>query len=252
MSNFAQVFSIIITTLIIFLLTKNPITAPFKLQLTLIVLIILGIYSYLLTKRGEVLSEHKPFLFLLITFVLLLVGSTGWFFSPFFFSLYLLAIFLAFAFSTVASLSFVVTLVTLFSFNIGEVDLAYDFLVVLSLLTVIPISLYIRKEYLRLKEAEKNILILEQDKVKFTSKVEEILANKISNLAANLRQPINDLKLLGYRLPKVKGKEQLTRYSEKLITASEDALSLIRNFERESTGKELLSTPDKNARGKVD
>lgn len=245
MSNFARVIGIIFTTLLIFLLTKNPITAPFKLQLALIILIVMGIYSYLLTKRGEVLSEHKPFLYLLLSFILLLVGSTGWFFSPFFFSLYLLAIFLAFTFSTAASLSFVVTLVILFSFNIGEVDLAYDFLVVLSLLTVIPISLYTRKEYLRLKEAEKDILILKKEHEKYLSKVDEVLGNKINNFAANLRQPINDIKLLGYRLLKATKLPDLKKYSERLIFASEEALSVLKGFESETTGTTVVSTPDK-------
>lgn len=244
MEKFLQPLTVAALTFFVFIFTRNAITGVFKIQITLFLIIAFAIYSYLVTKKGEVLTTHPKFIYLFLATILFLVGSTGWFFSPFFFILYLSTILLAFVFNLASSLSFVLMLVLLFSLNIGEVDLTYDFLVVLSLLTTIPLSLYLRKEYLRLKEAEKGILILEKEKEKYQSRVDEVLSNKINNFAANLRQPINDMRLLGYRLLKVK-KAELGKYSERLITASEEALSVLKTFESESTGTTVLSTPQK-------
>lgn len=226
-----------VITILVYFLTKNPFTSSLRLQFTLLSFIALLIYGYSLKKKGLRYIEDIKFRYLLTVVVLFLIASTGWFFSPFFFVLYLWAIFLAFIFTPAVSLSFVITLVILFSFNIGEVDLAYDFLVVLSLLTTIPLSLYLRREYLKLKEGKKDILILDDEKKEHQSKVEEILANKVNNLAVKLRQPINDVKMMAYQLGKgVKDRERM-------ITASEEALRVIKEFEGEATGAAPLSTP---------
>lgn len=236
MSKFLPVILIIVLTVTVFVSTKNPITGGFKLQMALVSILSLITYGFILKRKGLALSSSKSFIYLAIATGLFLVGATGWFFSPFFFALYLMTILLSFLFSPLVSFGFVATLIAFFSVNIGEVDLTYDYLVVLSLLTTIPLSLYLRKEYLNLKEGKKDILILEEDK-KFESKVEEILANKINNLAVALRQPINDVKLMAYRLNKrVKGRDRM-------ITASEEALRVIKEFEGKATGKTLLATP---------
>lgn len=223
-------------TFAIFVLTKNPITEPFKLQMALLSILCVIIYGFMLKKKGSEASSSKSFIYLVTATNLFLVGATGWFFSPFFFTLYLMTIILSFLFSPVVSFAFVGTLIALFSVNIGEVDLAYDFLIVLSLLTAIPLSWYLRREYLKLKQGKKDILILEEHK-KYESKVEEVLANKINNMAVELRQPVNDVKLMAYRLAEgVKGRDRM-------ITASEEALRVIKKFEGEATGKTPLSTP---------
>lgn len=190
----------------------------------------------MLKKKSAELSSSKNFIYLVTSANLFLVGVTGWFFSPFFFTLYLMTILLSFLFSLSVSFAFVGTLIALFSVNIGEVDLAYDFLIVLSLLTTIPLSWYLRREYLKLKQVRKDILILEEHK-KCESKVEEVLANKINNAAVELRQPINDVKLMSYRL----GKDVKNR--DRMINALEEALRVIKKFEGEATGKTPLSTP---------
>lgn len=233
----------ILLTVAIFVLTKTPPVSYFKLQMALIALISFAIYSYILNRKGQALTTHKTFIFVMMGTLLFLVGATGWFFSPFFFTLYLLAIVLSFIASLGVSLGFVLTLVVLFSFNIGEVDLTYDFLVVLSLLTTIPLSLYLRKEYLRLKENQKAILVLEQKK-HYESTLEAILANKINNFAVNLRQPINDIRLLAERLSKARKREEINKNIERISISSKEALHLLKSFEGETTGKELLSSPN--------
>ncbi|MBI2314954.1 hypothetical protein HYU93_02750 [Candidatus Daviesbacteria bacterium] len=231
-------------TILIYFLTKNPFTGSLRLQLTLLSFIALLIYGYILKKKGVRLVEDIKFRYLLTVVVLFLIASTGWFFSPFFFVLYLWAIFLAFIFSPKASLSFIITLVILFSFNIGEVDLAYDFMIVLSLLTTIPLSLYLRKEYLKLKESEKVILVLQKEKENnINSAIEEILANKINNIAVNLRQPINDIKQLSFRMADIKEKQKLEINRERILASSEEALRVLKEFEEQSTGKKLVVNP---------
>lgn len=233
-----------LVTIGIFVLTKNSFTGPFSLQMTLISLLALIVYGAIVKKRGQLILETSAFVFLFYAFVLFLVASTGWFFSPFFFALYLLAILLAFVFDIKTSLGFVITLVVLFSFNIGEVDLTYDFLVVLSLLTVVPLSVYLRREYLRLREAEKKILVLEKEgDTEGRSKVEEILANKVNNFAVNLRQPMNDVKQLAHRLENVKSKESFDKTRQRILASIDESLRMLKSFEEEVTGKKLLTTP---------
>ncbi|MBI2074609.1 MAG: hypothetical protein HYT83_02090 [Candidatus Levybacteria bacterium] len=232
-----------VITILVYFLTKNPLTGNLKLQFTLLSIIALLVFGYFLKKKGLSVIQNVEFNYLLTVAVLFLIASTGWFFSPFFFVLYLWAIFLAFIFSPTASLGFIITLVILFSFNIGQVDLAYDFMIVLSLLTTIPLSLYLRKEYLRLKESEKEILVLQKQKENFNSIVEEVLANKISSIAANLRQPINDIKQLAFRMGDIKEKQKLETDRERILASSEEALRVLKEFEEQSTGKKLVVNP---------
>jgi len=242
-NKLSPVIGVVLLTVLIFALTKNTFTKSFVLQMTLVSLMVLLFYAYLAKKKGKVVWETKAIIFLITTFVLFLVASTGWFFSPFFFSLYLLGIVLAFVMSPAVSAGFIATLVGLFSFNIGEVDLAYDFLIVLSLLLIIPLSIYLRKQFLKLKEAQKDILVLNSDqKREFQNKLEEVLANKVNNFAVEIRQPINDIKQLSYKLEASQTKEDFEERKKRIIASSEGALRMLKDFEEEATGKKLLST----------
>lgn len=232
-----------ITTLIIFIITKNPITSPWRLHFALIALVALIIYGYRIKKETGKLMQSNRMILPISIFVILLVAASGWFYSPFFFTLYLLAILLGFIFSSSVSIAFVLTLVVLFSFSIGEVDLTYDFLIVLSLLTVIPLTLYLKKEYLRLKEAEKKILVMRRDEKNYENKVEEILANKINEIAVNLRQPINDTKQIAFVLKKTVFHQEAVKDVDRIIAASEEALRLLKKFEEDTTGQKLLQNP---------
>lgn len=230
--------------LAIYFLTKISPLSPFKLQLALLSFLALIVYSFLLKKKGITGIADTIFVYLLTTTLLFLIAATGWFFSPFFFVLYLLAIFLAFIFPPSASIAFVLLMVVLFSFNIGEVDLAYDFLIVLSLLTTIPLSLYLRKEYLRLKQTEKKILVLEKEKEeKYEDIIQEILANKVTSFSADMRQPINDSKQLAFYIQKHHKNEELNESLNKIIFSSEEALKILNGFEASATGKKILPTP---------
>lgn len=242
MSKVKSLILIVLLPFAVFLLTKNPLTEPFKLQMLLLVILAFVFYWFSLSRRKISAFGSSKFVYLFITLVLFLVGATGWFFSPFFFILYLLGITLALMYVPTISIGFIVTLVILFSFNIGEVDLTYDFLIVLSLLSTIPVGLFLRREYLKLKESAKEILILQHEHEKYKNELEEVLANTMNNFAVNLRQPLNDIKQLAFRLEKVKIKGEAEKDRERIIASSEEALRMLKNFEEKTTGKKLLST----------
>lgn len=234
---------IILLTLFIFFLTKNPTTAPFKLHFTLLSIVCLIVFAFF-NQRTESDIKSKIFVYLAVTTVLFLIGSTGWFFSPFFFALYLSVIALSFSVSLSVALAFAVTLVTIFAFNIGEVDPTYDFLVVLSLLTTIPLTIYLRKRYLKMQQAQKEILILKQEKQAYIDKVDEVLSNVMTNFAVNLKQPINDIKQMAYRMNKL-SRQKEEQYRQRIISASDEALNNLNHFEEEATGHKLLTNSDK-------
>ena len=87
---------IIALILITFVLTKNPLTAVFKLQMSLLSILALIFYGFFLKRKEVHLASQKSFIYLTVVANLFLVGATGWFFSPFFFSLYLMTILLSF------------------------------------------------------------------------------------------------------------------------------------------------------------
>ena len=247
MDKFKPAILVVALTLGVFALTKNPFTEGWKLQLLLVSILAAAFYGYKLVREGKGLSQTQSFVYLFIATVLLLVAATGWFFSPFFFTLYLLGVTLALMYSPTVSTSFIVTTVALFSFNVGEVDLAYDFLIILSLLATIPVGLSLRKEYLKLKESAKEILVLQHEHEKYKNELEEVLANTKNNFAVNLRQPLNDIKQLAFRMEKIKSQAEEKKDRERIIASSEEALRMLKNFEEETTGKKLLSTPNTSA-----
>ncbi len=240
MSKIKHILFTVGITLAIYLLTKNPITSFFRLQFALLALLAVIVYGYFVVKKT---GHMKTMILISAIFVLFLVAATGWFVSPFFFALYLLAMLLGFVFTPSISVAFILTLTGLFSFDIGTIDIAYDYLTVLSLLSVIPLTFYLRKEYLRLREAEKEILVIRKDEKVYQNKVEDLLANKVNDFAVNLRQPINDTKQLAFLLKKNATHESITKDVDRIIASAEESLRMLQAFEEKVTGKHLLKSP---------
>lgn len=219
---------------VVFALTINPLTGPWKL-----VMAVLALLGAIVNGMGEKTTERK--LAGITIFGLFLVGATNWFFSPFFFVLYLLSMGLTFVMGPLAGLGFVISLVAMFVFNVGQVDVAYDSLVLLSLLVTFPISLYLRKEYLKLQEAQKKILVLEKEgRIGRNDTVARMLANVVTNFSAEMRQPLVNVKnyshVLGTRkLPVAKAKE----YLQKIYQSSQVALKELDNFDEDVTGMKI-------------
>ncbi len=222
----------------IFLITKNPLTGPWRLALAFFALIWLVIDLGFLAK-----GNTKRIVTDILVFTLCLVGATNWFFSPFFFSLYLLIIGLTFVLGPVAGAGLTVSLLVLFIFNVGEVDVAYDSLVLLSLLATFPIAMKLRQEYLKLQEAQKTILILEKQAKEKRTTVEELLSNIVTHTTADLRQPLVNIKnhahvlLTDKKLSAAKGGE----YLKKIYSSAVTALTEINRFDEESTGRKIQS-----------
>lgn len=232
---------LILITLVIYIVTKNSVTSGFKLQMALVSILVLVGFIVAYRKKENEQTNAGLFTILISITVLLIVAATGWFYSPFFFTLYLLAILFAFIFGIGTSVAFIATLTILFSFNVGEVDIAYDFLVVLSLLTTVPLTIYLRKEYLKLRESQKQILILQKEQKEYKGLVEEVLSNKMVEFGVNIRQPINDTKQLAYQIEEMKGKHDCEKNTKRIIQSSDEALDILKQFEEMVTGKKLVS-----------
>ncbi len=177
-----------------------------------------------------------------VLLALSLVGSTGWFFSPFFFTLYLIAIALGFIYRTSVSISFTLALVILFSFSLTGERANYDFLILLSLLSVIPITVALRRSFLLVQQEKKGILILESDKRgSNVTSLEEILNNKVNTIGVLLRQPITYLKqgltlLNSGKLSKSEAEEILPRMEK----SADELFTLVKEFETNFTKNSFL------------
>lgn len=197
--------------------------------------------------RKSVKSPIIQNLYFVAVFVSLLmwVGVTGWFFSPFFYLLYLIAIMLAFMYSTFTTLLFVVVLFGLFYTNIGTIDMTIDIMTMISLFSVVPLTYFLQREYLELKQAEKKVLILEEETEEIHSKVDALLLNKIVKMAVDLKQPINDMRQLAMLAAKKTSNLSTEKTLHKIIVLGRESLDQIEVFEEKVTGRKLLHTKSK-------
>lgn len=223
--------------LLVFGWTSFELLATYTLQFALISLVaVIGLHF---VKRESI--QHLKVV-LQITTVLLFVGATGWFFSPFFFVLYLIPLYLGFLYRPVVSFAFLAALLIIFSASIGEVDIAYDIMTLLSLLIVIPLVIFLRRKYLALKESSRDILILEPEQHEHDpSSLAHILHNRINELGTLLRQPVTYLKqglslMSDGKLTQTEGEEVVQRMRK----ATDDIFTLIKEFERDVTRNTFL------------
>ncbi len=237
MKNMKETIFVWLLAPVVFLITRNPLTGPWRLIFVILTLIWLLVDGMLWARENV-----KRKLLDILVFGLFLVGATNWFFSPFFFALYLLIIGVTFVFTPLAGLGFVVSLVILFVFNVGEVDVAYDSLVLLSLLATFPIAMYLRKEYLVLEESRKAILVLEKQAAAAKTTVERLLSNVVTSTSAELRQPLVNIKNYTHMLMKsdVAGKKA-AEYLDRIYRSSIVALEELNKFDEESTGRKIRS-----------
>lgn len=243
--DFQNIFIVLVTPLI-FLITKNPFTGPWRVGLAFVAL--LGLIGFWVLKKGEVgENAQKDKLVAITIFSITLIGASSWFFSPFFFLFYLLIIAITFLFDKKVSLGFVVSLIAIFVFNVGEVDIAYDSLVLLSIILAYPVALYLRSEYLKLQEAQKRILVLEREKQTdgqaTSTTVEKLLLNKVTSLSAYMRQPLVNVKIHASRLldKKSLGKEKTQEYLKRIYVSAVAALTELNRFDEETTGRKIKS-----------
>lgn len=237
LKNIGRTVTFFFLPLLVLVWTSLPAVAEYTLHLGLVALV--AAISFFFIKRDS-LQFSKTILQALI--VLLLVGGTGWFLSPFFFLLYLLPLYLGFVYTPAVAFGFLAALLVIFAFSIGEVDIAFDIMTLLSLLLVVPLVIYLRKKYLVIRQSARDILILEDESgIKDTDTIKRLLANRVTNLGVNVRQPLTFIKhaslvLLDDMLEGPEAMQQLKR----IHTTAEETLEMIRSFEGETSANKVL------------
>lgn len=221
-------FILFFLTILSYILTVLPLTQPYILYLLAFCFLTFTIF-FVLKKR-----DNLVFVYSAIVSILLIVGITGWFHSPLFSWLYVLAIALSFIFNPFVSNTFILILTFIFMFYLDFSNVNYEAVLTLaSLILIIPLSAYLRKKYLRLKEDEKKILVLREEVENEENKLKEILGNKISKESVDLEEPLNDINQISLYFQK--GTKKSTKKDwEKISTLSQKALSIIKQFERDN------------------
>lgn len=210
----------------------------------------LGLVAVLLTLRFAPKPRRnlRPILWTLL--VLSLVGSTGWFFSPFFFALYLMGIGIGFLYTPMVAVAFTLALMTMFAFSVGEVNPTADFLTLLSLFSVIPITMALRKSFLLVQQERKGILILEtDDKASGITSLDTILGNRVNRIGILLRQPLTYLRQAIALLNA--GKFSDREYTDalgRMERAVDESFTLVKEFERGATKNVPLSESQRSPR----
>ena len=174
--------------------------------------------------------------------VLSLVGSTGWFFSPFFFTLYLIAIGLGFLYTPIVAVTFTVALILLFASSVGEVSATADFLTLVSLWSVIPITIGLRRSFLLVQQEQRGILILETDeKTSGITSLDAVLRNQVNRIAILIRQPITYIRqALALLHQNVLSEEEKKEVLERMGRSADEVFTLIKEFESDKTKNTLL------------
>jgi hypothetical protein len=155
--------------------------------------------------------------------------------SPFFFLLYLLPIYLGFLYVPMVAFSFLAAILIIFSSSVGEVDISFDIMTLLSLLLVIPLVIYLRKKFLVLRQTDKDILILHDESgIKDIGTIAGLLANKVTNLGVinQAAKLLEDEDLT---------EKEATTLIHRIHTTAAETLQHIRTFEGETSSNEVLS-----------
>ena len=166
---------------------------PVYIFTTLIELKIYAFYILLLLItiiQGRVLfnkNNDEFFIFCGSLFLLILLGITGWFNSPFLTYAYILILALSFLFHYSVSIIFILIFLAIFLFKGETTNIYYSFLSIISYLVLIPLSYFIRRKYLYLSQAEKKILILIIHIYSITSRwyMRSLCRNKLTKSASD-------------------------------------------------------------------
>jgi hypothetical protein len=226
---------------LIWFITSSSVVAPWKMLLVWIPAVWLVI-GHLFNEDSSFSWSPRAKLIDWLIFCLFLIAATGWFESPFFFSVYLLIIAITFVISIWAGLGFIFSLATLYILGLRQVHEMGDLLTLFGLASAFPLALYLRRSFLKLQEKQNQILVLEGEKSGHNT-VTNVLSNKVTSFSAVLRQPLVDIKnythhMSNHELDKQKGWEYLNR----IYDSATLALRELNRFEEEVTGKKMKSS----------
>lgn len=223
------------------------VSLPFYLQLqNVIFFVILAICLVLAAivnhkdQKDELLNRF--FFGIVIMMLLLLVQNTGWFFSPLLFLLYLATLVTILLYSFWAGVFFLSSLTVLFWAYVDPTTPWYDYVRIGSFFTAIPLAVVFSSEFLRLKENDKKILILQKQSLGTKSELERLKRNRLIWNDVLLRQSLATARNFALYwdannegLPP-KLQRDLKRMSKKL----DESLDNIKKFEEKTVDESYL------------
>lgn len=236
------------TTIITFIFTLHPNVQPFLLPFLKLYALcsIFGFIYYFWTKKKKISTiTNTIFVYIISVTILFVVGLTQWFYSPFMYLLFLLAIMYGFIFSRFVTLIFSLTLIALFVPYMQTVPLWFSFMMILSFLVLYPLTRYLQDVFLISKQSEKKVLILDDGNEPSKDTAEEYLHNKISAVATQARQHTSDIKQLASYGLKTKSEERKAKMLSLIMELSDNLLRIMDAFEEKTTGRKMVRTKDR-------
>lgn len=185
---------------------------------------------------------NRVFFGVVVLTILFLVQNTGWFYSPLLFLLYLATLVTILLYSFWAGAFFLVSISVLFLSYIDRSTPWYDYVRIASFFTALPLSVVFSAEFLRLKESEKQILILKKESIQYKNELERLKRNRLVWNDVLLRQSLATARNFALYwdsnnsgLPP-KLQRDLKRIGKKL----DEALSDIKKFEEKTVDETYL------------
>ena len=163
----------------------------FDVPLFIALLLLSLLSAYILMRRkseGQITS--RVVFTLVLTSMLILVQSTGGFFSPFLFVIYLSVVSLCLLYSFLPGGLFLLSISFVFFGYFDHTSGVTDLIRLAALYTSLPIASLFAKEFLKLKESEREIMILKEERLAYESELERLRKNKLVWNDVLLRQSL--------------------------------------------------------------
>ncbi|PWU22577.1 hypothetical protein C5B42_05655 [Candidatus Cerribacteria bacterium 'Amazon FNV 2010 28 9'] len=224
-------------------LASFPWYTQISTPLFIILLVISLVGAFVVTAQKEqYMLLNRIYFAIVLTMLLVLVQNTGWFYSPLLFILYLATIALCLLYSYICGSLFLASIAVLCISYIGRATPVYDFIRIAAFFTAIPLAVVFSREFLRLKENEKQILILKDEREQYKNELERLHSNKLIWNDVMLRQSLATARNFAYYwdsngagLP-TKLQRDLKRLAKKL----DESLVTIKEFEKKSVDETYL------------
>lgn len=156
---------------------------------TLIILSLLSAYQLMRSKSQGQIASRVVFT-LVLSSLLILVQSTGGFFSPFLFVIYLCVVSICLLYSFLPGGLFLLSISFVFLGYFDRTSGLTDLVRLAALYTALPIASLFAKEFLKLKESEREIMILKEERLSYESEIERLRKNKLVWNDVLLRQSL--------------------------------------------------------------
>lgn len=234
-------------TVVIFAFTQRSDVQVILPRLFLFYLIFsLAGYGYYLYARKIRLVTRTTTLFgyLISATTFFLIAATGWFYSPFVYFAYILGIVYAFLFGSLVTAAYSFVLMGLYLYEVSQFGLVWsDYITLITIMMLVPGAHYLRAFYLLIAQQQKKILILDEKKAVGADSADELLSNKITRFAVDMRQDASDIRQIALlqSTKEARGEDVSGRIKE-IGELAESILWKIENFEVETTGRKIRHT----------